>query len=91
MGDVDVGQAELVLELEHQLEDLRPHAHVEHRDRLVGDEHVGAEDDRPGEHGALLLPAGEVGRVLVEELVGRREADPLERLDRPRAQLLAVA
>ena len=90
MGDVDVGEAELVLELEHQLEDLRPDAHVEHRDRLVGDEHVGVEDDRPRQHGPLLLPAGEVGRVLVEELLGRREADPLERRRGPRAQLLAA-
>src|SRR4029079_7146670 len=58
---------------------------------LVGDEDVGPEDDRPGQHGALLLPAGEVGGELVEELGGRRETDPLERLARPRAKLLAIA
>ena len=40
--DVEVGQVELALELEHQLEDLGPHAHVEHRDGLVGHE------QRPG-------------------------------------------
>ena len=72
VGDVDVGEVELVLELDHQLEDLRPDAHVEHRDRLVGDQDVGPEDDRPGEHRPLLLAAGEVGRVLVDEL--RRRA-----------------
>ena len=35
----------------------------------------GVEDDRPRDHRALLLAAGEVGRVLVEELLGGREAD----------------
>ena len=88
VGDVDVGQAELILQLEHQLEDLRPDAHVQHRHRLVGDEDVGVEDDRAGEDGALFLPAGEVGRVLVEELLGRREADPLERRGGPGAEVL---
>ncbi len=87
VGDVDVGEVELRLELDHQLQDLRPHAHVEHRDRLVGDQDVRAEDDRPGEHRALLLAAGEVGRVLVGELRRRREPDALERLG---DQLLAL-
>ena len=40
VGDVDVAEAQLLLEVEHQLQDLGPHAHVEHRDRLVGDQHA---------------------------------------------------
>ena len=81
MGDVDVGEVELVLQLQHQLQDLGPHAHVEHRDRLVGDQDVRLQDDCPGQRDALLLTAREVSWVLAHELAGRREADPLERGD----------
>ena len=69
--DVDVRQPEPVLEVDHEVEDLRPHAHVEHRDGLVGDHQVGAEDDRPRDRGALLLAAGEVARA-----AGARTARP---------------
>ncbi len=57
-----------------------PYAHVEHRHGLVGDEQDRVEDDRACDHRPLLLSAGEVGRVLVEELLGRRETYRLERL-----------
>ena len=55
VGDVEVGEVELVLEADHQLEDLGPDAHVEHRDGLVGDEQVGVEHDRARQHRPLLL------------------------------------
>ena len=67
-----------MLEAEHQLQDLRPHAHVQHRDWLVGDQQARAEDDRPGQYGALLLTAGQVARELAEVLIGRGQADPLQ-------------
>ena len=73
--DVEVREVELALEVEHQLEDLRPHAHVEHRDGLVRDEQRGIEDDRPRDHRPLLLSPREVRRVLVHVLLGRREAN----------------
>ena len=38
MCDVEIREPELVLELQHELENLGAHAHVEHRDGLVGDE-----------------------------------------------------
>ena len=76
VGDVDVRQPEPVLEVDHQVEDLRPHAHVEHRDRLVGHDQVGADDDRPRDRRALLLAAGEVARQPVRELLDRRQVRP---------------
>ena len=78
VGDVDVRQPELLLEVEHQLEDLGPDAHVEHGDRLVGDEHLRVQDDRPRDDGALLLTAGQVRGVLREEPLDRGEPDALQ-------------
>jgi hypothetical protein len=83
VGDVQVGEVELALEIQHQLEDLCPHAHVEHGDGLVRDEEDRVEDDRARDHDPLLLPAGEVGRVLVHELLGRVEPDDRQRLRDP--------
>ena len=40
------------------------------------------EDDGARDHRPLLLAAREVGRVLVHELLGRREPDALEHLGR---------
>jgi hypothetical protein len=37
MGDEQIGQMELFLELAEQIQDLRLNGHVERRDRLVGD------------------------------------------------------
>ena len=80
MGDVEIGEPEIALQVVHELENLGPHAHVEHRDGFVGDDELGTEDDRPGEHGALLLATGEVARVLAKEAVDGYEADTFERL-----------
>ena len=38
VGDEQIGQAEPVLQVEQQVEDLRLHRDVERRDRLVGDD-----------------------------------------------------
>ena len=81
VGDVDVGEPEVLLEVEHQLQDLGPHRHVEHRDRLVRDQHARVRDGRPRHDHALLLAAGQVARVLLEEQLDRRQPDPLERGD----------
>ena len=50
-------EAELALQLVEELEDLRLHRHVERRDRLVADEHLGVERDATGDADALTLPA----------------------------------
>ena len=56
VGDEQVGQAELALELLEQVEDLRLDRHVERGDRLVADDEVRLEDERPGDADALALP-----------------------------------
>ena len=83
VGDEDVGQAELVLQLLHQVDDLRLHRHVERRDRLVADEHLGVEGDAAGDADALPLAAGELVGVAVDVL--GVEPDEVEQLLDPLA------
>ena len=74
MGDVDHGDAEPLL----QAADLRAHLlaqlGVEVRQRLVHQADGRLGDDRAAERHALLLAAGELRRLAVEEL---REAEEL--------------
>ena len=61
-----------------QVEHRRLHRDVECRDRLVGDEQVGLERERPRDADPLPLAARELPRVRVER--ARAEADELEQL-----------
>jgi len=88
VGDEDVGDPELLLLLDHELEDVVADRDVEARDRLVGDDHVGVEHRGAGDADPLPLPAGELMRVAVEVLLRR----PQTRLvDRPDDALLLLA
>ena len=79
--DDDVGQAELVLQVLEQVDDLGLDRHVEGGDRLVGDDELGLEGERAGDADALALAAGELVRVAV--VVLGVEPDELEQvLDR---------
>ena len=72
-------------ELAHDAEHLADELRVERRGRLVEEHELGVHRERPGDGDALLLAAGELGRV------GRRlvaEAHLLEQLERPRPRLL---
>ena len=80
VGDVDVGQAELVLEVQHQLQDLRADRHVQRGDGRVGDDQLRLGDQRPGDHHALLLSAGDVLGVGVEVALGGGEPAALQHL-----------
>ena len=73
VGDEDVGQAELPLEVLEEVQDLRLDRNVERRDRLVADHEVGLEDEGPGDPDPLALAAAELVRVAVG--VVRLEAD----------------
>ena len=84
VGDEQVGQAELALELLEQVQDLGLDRHVERGDRLVADDEVRLEDERPGDADALALAAGELVRVAPG--VVRLEADQVHHL----ADLLAA-
>ena len=85
MRDVDEHQAELALEVA-QL-DAHPQLEqaVEVAERLVEEQRLRLRDEDPRERDALLLPARERPRLAVGE---RRQADHVERLERPLAPLL---
>ena len=58
VGDVEDGDAAFVAQVAQQVEDFGADRHVEHRDRLVGDQQLRIEDQRAGDADALALPAG---------------------------------
>ena len=55
VADEDVGEAELVLEIEQQVQHLRLDRLVERRDRLVEQQHPGLEGERAGNVDPLAL------------------------------------
>jgi hypothetical protein len=63
VGDEQVREPELALELLEQVDDLRLDRHVECADRLVGDDEVRPERERAGDADALALAAREFVRV----------------------------
>ena len=87
VGDEQVGQAALLAQVEHQAQELGPDRHVEHRHGLVGDDELRVHDQRPGDHDALALAAGELVRVAAGEVGGGAEAGRLERRDHLRLAL----
>src|SRR6516165_10600711 len=92
MGDHDIGDAVLELELPHYVENLGPDRDIQRGYRLVGDDDGGPEDDRAGEGQALALSSGELMRVesgssLVQPDFSQQLQDPISALF-PRAELL---
>ena len=76
VGDEEVGQAELVLQVDEQVDDLRLDRHVEGGDRLVADDQLRAQGQCPGHADALPLAAGELGREPVVVLGVEADASP---------------
>ena len=74
VGDEQVGEAELLLEVVEEVEDLALDRDVEGGDGLVADDELGVEGERPGDADALPLAAGELVRVAMD--VALVEADP---------------
>ena len=58
----------LGLEALHQVQDLRADRDVERADRLVGDDHLRLEHQRPRERDPLPLAARELVRVALERV-----------------------
>jgi hypothetical protein len=65
VGDEQVGEVELVLQVGQQVEDLGPDGDVQGGHRLVADDQLGPQGQRPGHAHALALAAGELGRVAI--------------------------
>ena len=78
VGDEQVGEAELLLQVLQQVDHLRLDRHVERRHRLVADDQLGLDGERAGDADALALAAGEFVREAVH-VVGL-QADRLEQL-----------
>ena len=76
VGDEQIGEAQFLLQILEQVEDLRLHRDVERRDRLVADQQVGAERQRARDADALALAAGEAVRIAVE----KRWSSPIARI-----------
>src|SRR5690606_17583040 len=78
--DEQVSQAKLVLQVAHQVEDLRLHGNVEGRGRLVAGEELRLRRQSSRDADALALPAGELVRILAR--VRGVEADEAQQLAR---------
>ena len=68
MGDEHQRQRHAALEIGEQRQHLRLDGDVQRRDRLVGDDDVGIERQRPGDADALALAAGELVRIALESI-----------------------
>ncbi len=81
MADEEHGHAEFRLQVGQEVDDLGLDRHVERRDRLVADDEVRPRRKRPGQHGALALPARELVRI-ARGVIGA-EADGREQFGHP--------
>ena len=79
VGDED-DRAARAVELAEELEHLAARGLVEVAGRLVGEDQGRVGDQRAGDGDALLLAAGQLGRLVVDAVA---EAEPLERRGRP--------
>ena len=78
VGDEKVGELELLLQVDQQVDDLGLDRDVERRHRLVADDQGGTQGQRAGDSDALALAAGEFVRV--GEHGGGPEAHALEQV-----------
>src|SRR5688500_3912842 len=83
MGDIDQRDTEILLELEQVAEDGDPQRGIDHRDRLVGDDHLWPEEERAGDHGPLPLAAAQLVRIASKGLFGAKANRPQRLLDQP--------
>ena len=87
--DEQVGQAQPLLQPDHQVDDLRLDVHVQRRDRLVADHEHRLHRQRAGDRDALALAAGEFVRKPRGGL--RRQANQVQQFADPRARLRGAA
>ncbi len=85
VGDVQDGHALLVAQLRHQVEQPDPDRHVQHRDRLVGQDQLRPHGQRLGEADPLPLAAAELVRVALQHLGRPGSGRPRRRPARPPA------
>ena len=81
MGDVEVGDVELLLQTKQQLQDALGDDLIKCRSNFVADDKLRLHGERAGDADALLLPAGQLTRQAVDEALV--EFDQLQQLDDP--------
>jgi hypothetical protein len=64
--DEDHGEPQAVTQVMKELEDGRLHGHVERRNGLIGDDHLGFDDQGAGDGDALALAPGELPGFAVQ-------------------------
>jgi hypothetical protein len=74
VGDEQVAQAKVMLQLAEQVQDLRLNRKVQRTDRLVADHELRRRHQRPGDSDALTLAARELGRVPARGVGGKTNA-----------------
>ena len=88
VGDVDEADAALPVDAEEGLQDGGAQGGVDHGDGLVGDDHLGVEEQGPGHHDALALAAAELVGVAAQGFL-RAQAHSLQALLDPLPALVA--
>ena len=78
MRDEEIAQAETLLQIQQQVDDLRLHRDVERGHRFVADDEFRLQRQRARDADALALAAGELMRVTVA--AGARQSDGLQQL-----------
>ena len=87
--DEEIGESELLLQLEQHLEDPRLHGDIQRRCRLVEHDHVGLQHERAGDRDPLALAAGQCAGAPPRQLAA--EPDGRECIGDRGRPLLAVA
>ena len=81
VGDQQQAHLLLALQRAQQVQDLRLDGHVQRGGGFVGHQEVGLGGQRHGDHHALLLPARQAERVLVDAPLGLGDADAAQPFD----------
>ena len=88
VGNEQIGQLELVLQVHQQINDLRLYRHVERRDRFVANDQLRTQGQSTSDPDALPLPAGELVWIGIGQL--GPQANALEQMQNPLAAFFRV-
>ena len=86
--DEQISEAELALQVDHQVEHLGLDRDVERGDRLVGDDQLGLQRERAGDADALALAARELVRIIAH--LRPAQSDALEQRGHARGPVAAA-
>ncbi len=82
VGDVHDRHPQFALQVAHEPQDLGLGGHIERRRRLVGNEQAGVTGECHRDHRALAQASRQLMWIGIHALLGLRETDEIEHLDR---------